>query len=138
MMTCAEHQQLTDLRGALVRLHKALLDWERAAYERFHGRVSAGTLLQVMVSDPQFAWLRPVSELIVRIDELLDRDRAGEPGGDVAAIVRDTRAIVQPPGAGHPYARRYHDALQAHPDAVFAHRGVTDALREMAPRPTVH
>jgi hypothetical protein len=138
MMTRAEQQQLTDLRGALVRLHKALLDWERAAYERFHGRVSAGAFLQVIVSDPQFAWLRPVSELIVRIDELLDRDRGGVAAGDVTAIVRDARAIVRPDAAGPPYARRYHDALQEHPDAVFAHRGVTDALRGMAPRPTVH
>ena len=34
---------------------------------------------------------------------------------------------------GTGYAQRYHTALQEHPDAVFAHRGVTAVLKE-APR----
>src|SRR6187399_2235235 len=62
---------LNDLRQGLLRLHKTLLDWERAGYERIHGRQSSNDLLNALLNDPQFAWLRPISQLIVRIDELL-------------------------------------------------------------------
>ena len=51
---------LKDLRSGLLRLHKVLLDWERSGYERIHGRQSSHDLLQVLLSDPQFAWLRPM------------------------------------------------------------------------------
>jgi hypothetical protein len=139
-MSPAERQLLTDLRRTLLHLHKTLLDWERAAYEKIHGRVSANELLQAILTDPQFVWLRPVSELIVRIDETLDHDAkeggGPPPPGDVAAIVSQARALVVPDEAGPPYARRYHTALQEHPDAVFAHRGVTAVLKDAPPERT--
>ena len=46
---------LTDLRKALLRLHKTLLDWERGGYERIHGRQSSNDLLKALLNDPQFA-----------------------------------------------------------------------------------
>ena len=66
----SQRRLLTELRQALIPLHRTLLEWERAAYERVHGRMGAAEILKVIVSDPQFAWLRPVSELIARIDEV--------------------------------------------------------------------
>ena len=119
---------LKDLRLALLRLHKTLLDWERAAYERVHGRVSGHELLHAILNDPQFAWLRPLSELIVRIDETLDNDVADIPG-ETDAIVAQARTLVVPDETGNRYAQRYHTALQEHPDAVFAHRAVTQVLK---------
>jgi hypothetical protein len=139
VMTAAERQTLTDLRRTLLHLHKTLLDWERAAYERVHGRVSGHELLHAILNDPQFVWLRPVSELIVRIDETLENDVPGGAGtqasqGDVSAIITQARTLVVPDETGNRYAQRYHTALQEHPDAVFAHRGVTAVLKG-APEP---
>jgi hypothetical protein len=121
---------LNELRRALLHLHKTLLEWERAGYERIHGRVSAGELLRVIVNDPQFAWLHPVSELIVRIDESLEIDALDGPEVDVDAIVMQSRRLVVPDDSGSPYAQRYLAALQEHPDAVLAHRGVTTVLKK--------
>jgi hypothetical protein len=136
-MIASERQTLTDLRRALLHLHKTLLEWERAAYERVHGRVSGHELLHATLNDPQFAWLRPVSELIVRIDERLDNDLPDEPARaaatDVSAIIAQARTLVVPDETGTRYAQRYHAALQEHPDAVFAHRGVTAVLKEAPP-----
>jgi hypothetical protein len=137
-MTASERQVLTDLRRALLHLHKTLLEWERAGYERVHGRVSGHELLHAILNDPHFVWLRPVSELIVRIDETLENDlpdEVGRPGSpaDVAAIIAQARSLVVPDEAGNRYAQRYHTALQEHPDAVFAHRGVTAVLKEAPP-----
>src|SRR5437762_188097 len=65
--------QLEAVRRPLLRLHKALLDAERMAYEKEHGRIQGGgALLQLVIADPWFAWLRPMSGLIVMIDEYLE------------------------------------------------------------------
>jgi len=128
-VTPSDRQLLFDLRKALLHLHKTLLDWERAAYERIHGRASASELLKVIVEDPQFAWLRPISELIVRIDETVDNEAEDTPA-DVNAIVARARAVVAADEAGPPNAQRYYAALQEHPDAVMAHRAVTRVLKD--------
>jgi hypothetical protein len=128
-MKDTDRQLLIDLRRALLHLHKTLLEWERTAYERLHGRASPAELLEAIVTDPQFAWLRPVSELIVRIDEGLEIDALEGPEIDVDWIVAQTRTYISPNENGTPYAQRYHAALQDHPDAVFAHRAVTNILK---------
>ena len=127
-MNYAERGVLTDLRHALLHLHKTLLDWERAAYERLHGRVVGHNLLQAILNDPQFAWLRPLSELIVRIDEMLESETPDLPG-DVEALIAEVRALVSPETAG-PFGQRYREALQEHPDAVMAHRDVAVRLKK--------
>jgi len=127
-MKPSDRQRLFDLRKALLHLHKTLLDWERAAYERVHGRVPASELLTAIVEDPQFAWLRPISELIVRIDVGVDSED-GDATVDVEALVARAREVVTPGETDSPSAQRYLTALQEHPDAVFAHRAVTNVLK---------
>lgn len=126
-MNYAERGLLTDLRHALLHLHKILLEWERTAYERIHGRVVGHALLQAILKDPQFAWLHPISELIVTIDEALENEP--DVPVDVGAILAQARALVSPDEAGTGYAQRYDAALQDSPDAVFAHRDVMSLLK---------
>jgi hypothetical protein len=102
---------LTAVRHGLLELHKALLDGERERYEQIHGKVTAGKMLQLAFQDPQFAWLRSMSELIVRIDELLDTEDATDAAGQSTA-----------------FAREYEAALQRDPHGVVLHARVTQAL----------
>ena len=94
-------------------------------------------MLKVIVEDAQFAWLRPVSELIARIDDLLQSD-GPDVRVDVDAIISQARDLVVPNEEGTPYARRYHAALQEVPDVVFAHRRVTAVLRDAPTHGTLH
>jgi hypothetical protein len=119
---------LGDLRQALLRLHKTLLDWERGGYERIHGRQSSNDLLNALLNDPQFAWLRPISQLIVRIDELLS-EKTPPMRNDVDAVVAQVKTLTSPNADGNIYERRYDTVLQEHPDAVFAHRDVLKLLK---------
>jgi hypothetical protein len=128
-MTNADRRLLADLRRALLHLHKIMLDWERSGYERVHGRTSPGDLLRIVMNDPQFAWLRPISELIVRIDEAVEMD-APDTVTDVESIVRHARTLVTPGFEATGYSERYRTALQEHPDAVLAHRAVTRMLSD--------
>ena len=120
---------LGDLRQALLRLHKTLLDWERAGYERIHGRQTSNDLLNALLNDPQFAWLRPISQLIVRIDELLG-EKTPPMRNDVDAVVSQVKSLTSPKAEGTIYERRYDTVLQENPDAVFAHRDVLKLLKD--------
>src|SRR5437660_2795906 len=78
--------RLVDLRLGWLRLHKALLEMERINFEKRFGRVNSGELLQLVVNDAQFGWLRMISALIVEIDEALN--------GDEPATVSDFDALI--------------------------------------------
>lgn len=119
---------MKDLRQAMLRLHKTLLDWERRAYERIHGRQSSNALLDALLEDPQFAWLRPLSQMIVRIDEMLE-DEIPPERGDLEAVIGHVRDLTTPNETGNAYEQRYHAALQESPDAVFAHRDLVVVLK---------
>jgi hypothetical protein len=123
-------QRLREIREALVRLHRTLLDWERRAHERVHGRLSATELLQVLLHDAEFAWLRPLSESVVRIDAML----ADQNTVDEEAILVQVRALASPDVEGTPYAQRYLQAIQQSPDAILAHKDLLALLRR--PRAT--
>lgn len=119
--------RLLEVRRALLRLHKVLLDDERAAYERLHGQVTSGELLQLVIGDEQFAWLRALSELIVNIDESLDADEPAT-ADEAESLLEQARLLLKPSETGGDFARRYFAALQREPDAVLAHREVTRLL----------
>jgi hypothetical protein len=130
-MTAADRALLVELRRLLLQLHKTLIDWQRAEYERDHGRLQTTQLLNVLFNDPSFAWLRSMSGLIVRIDETLEA-KTPEAETGTGPLVAGTRELTSPE-AGTPYAQRYHAALQELPDAVLAHRDLVTLLKLQRP-----
>ena len=114
------------MRHGLLELHKALLDAERERYERVHGKVTAGKMLQLAFQDPQFAWLRSMSELIVRIDELLEAEEASD--GDAESLLATTRSLLTTSDQSTNFAREYEAALQRDPHVVVLHGRVVRAL----------
>jgi hypothetical protein len=120
-------QRLSDLSRRLLGLHKALLDRERARYEQIYGRVSSNELLQLLLHNDQFAWLRLISELIVQIDESLDAD---EPlsVADAESLLVQVRTQLTPSETGDIFQRNYFEAIQQDPDIVLAHREVRSLL----------
>jgi catechol 2,3-dioxygenase len=118
-----------ELRTGLLNLHKVLLDDARMAYELDRGRIgSNANLLQLVINDPFFAWLHPLSELVVRIDEAIEPG-APTTAADGAALVEQIEQLLSPAEQGEPFARRYFDALQRQPAVVLAHAEVRRALK---------
>jgi hypothetical protein len=117
---------LRELRTALLHLHKTLLDWQRAEYELDHGAMAPAQLLQIIFNDAAFAWLRPMSGLIVAIDEALAAKPPESPSA--GPLVAQARELAAPAG-GTKYADRYQAALQELPDAVLAHRDLVTVLK---------
>ena len=120
--------RLRQARHRMLQLHKLLLDAERARYEQVHGAIAGGQLLQLVIDDPQFAWLRSISALIVRIDEMFDGEEPAT-AEQAEALAAEVRELLQPDEAGSEFAQKYFAALQADPDAVLANRDIRQALQ---------
>jgi len=130
-MTVTTKKRLEDVRHALIDLHKSLVDSERVTYEKTVGSVgSPNQFLQLLTNDPWFAWLHPLSLLIVSMDEALD-EKEPLTARTVDALVKESSALLVASETGEGFARHYFDALQRDPDVVFAH---ADAAKLFNPK----
>lgn len=123
-------KDLGALRLGLMALHKALIDSEKMAYEETFGEIaSPNHFLQLLIADPWFAWLHPISELVVAIDELLE---GKEPvtGANAGVVVKQTKSLLVASEEGQGFARSYFEALQREPDVVMAHAEVVKCLKD--------
>jgi hypothetical protein len=124
-----ERKQLVAIRNTLLPLHKVLLETERVRYERSNGRVGdMFQLLNLTIHDPAFAWLRPLSALIVEIDERLDDKEKPLTSAEAAAFRKEVRELLTPSQVGGDFQRNYHWALQESPDAVIGHSAALKGL----------
>jgi hypothetical protein len=120
--------RLAATRLGLLQLHKALLDAEREKYEQVHGKVTAGKMLQLALQDAQFAWLRSLSELIVRIDERLEVEETSD--SDLENLLATARSLLTTSAQPTSFAVEYDAALQRDPHIVVLHGRVMQTLRE--------
>ena len=121
-------QRLRDVRQSLLRLHKDLMDWEREAYERAHGRIETSyEFLRLVMHDQWFGWLHHLTELVVQIDEMLAAD---EPVTESAAraITDQARLLLTPSETGGQFQSKYFESLQQSPDVVLAHAAAIKLL----------
>ena len=121
--------QLTQLREALLHLHKTLLESERISYEAAFGKITSPYhFLQLLTNDPWFAWLGPVTQLITNLDEMLDAEEPLTVVGAEAMIQQAKELLVATEG-GEGFSRHYDEALQRNPDVVFAHAATSKLIR---------
>lgn len=115
-------KNLDVIRDRLLELHRVLVEEERRAYERVHGKTTAGQFLDVLVNDADFAWLRPLTSLIVELDD--------EEVDHVAWTAR-AREMLRPDAEGGTFQRRYDAVVQRSPDVVVAHGATMRALHRV-------
>jgi hypothetical protein len=127
---------LPELREALVQLHKALVDSERISYEQTIGTIpSPQHFLQLLTTDPWFAWLQPLSRLIVAMDQAIEAKEAPLTAATAAAFLRQTKELLVATETGAGFAKHYFDALQRDPDVVLAHGAVARFFNGRPPPP---
>ena len=122
-------QRLSELRQKLLDLHKTLIEYDRSTYEQTFGKIkSQNQFLQLLIRDPWFAWLHPISELVVQMDEMLE---AEEPltSAVLKRIFAETRTLLKASEQGEGFGRSYFEALQEEPDVVMAHASVMKCLK---------
>lgn len=126
MRKLLEHEKaVSQLRDALLALHKTLIDSERVGYEETFGAISSpNEFLRLLLNDPWFTWLRPLSGFVSALDEALD-DKEPMTVEQAGRFVVEAKALLTPSEQGEGFARHYFIAIQRDPDVVLAHANVT-------------
>lgn len=124
-------QQLAAVRTALFALHKSLVDSERVSYEQTVGAIqSPSHFLQLLTRDAWFAWLTPLSQLIVAADVTLE-EKATLTAASGRALETQVRALLVAAENGEHFAGHYYIVLQRDPDVVLAH---AEVIKRLGPR----
>ena len=116
---------LRELSKALLPLHRALIDAARDDYAFGYGKpvVSPAQLIQLITDDPFFAWLKPMTALIVEIDEMARTDFGVS---DARAIAARVEQLFDPA-----FNERYLPLLQQNVDVAIAHAAIRAALQKL-------
>ena len=124
-------ERLRDARNLLLKLHKNLLDHERAIWEGINGTVTAGQFLNVLLENPDFAWLRKFSTLIVDIDEMFAQ-KDGYSAETVDLHLRKLRELISMEDEDEDFKAKYKAALQQDLDAAARQGDLRSLLKPNA------
>ena len=127
--TAAELARLEQARQSLLRVHRALLTVERQRYEAVQGRVANNSaFLQLVISDPWFAWLRPMALLVLLIDERTSDKKSPLDDAEASALLQRARTMLQADADGDTFQRLYAQAIQFSPEMAVLSRQVAAGL----------
>jgi hypothetical protein len=82
----------------------------------------------LLTSDPWFAWLHPLSQLIVSMDEVLE-EKEPITNSIVDSLIDQSRSMLVASENNHAFAGHYFEALQQDPDVVLAHGEAVTLIR---------
>lgn len=119
---------LRDASKTLIALHRHLIDAAKAEYAASFGPVeSPAEMLQLLTDDPYFAWLKPVTSLIVDIDGMTRTDFEI----DAAHAIGERLDHLFGPGADSEFAKHYVPILQREVDVTIGHAAVRGAAAKL-------
>ncbi|HEY1995773.1 hypothetical protein [Paraburkholderia sp.] len=125
-------QFLADIRRPLLSLHKAILDHERAVYEKEFGPATPAAFLQVLINGSGFRWITPLSTVIANVDETLD-DKEATSTARISAV-EAVVGLFSPDLPNNIFLPRYLPLLQASPTILHLHGDVAQLLRSLESR----
>ncbi|MBE9138316.1 hypothetical protein IQ254_14160 [Nodosilinea sp. LEGE 07088] len=97
---------LRELRSLLLKAHKILMDAEKERYEASYGAIAnKGDYLRLVLSHEQFSWLRPISQLIVQMDEVLMAKQPQAPER-AAELLNQAQHLLYDSEIGHMFQER--------------------------------
>jgi hypothetical protein len=131
-MTRSDSPELHALEDAS-RALRALLGVVIAVERRFGREQSPLALLRRITDDPEWAWLRPLYQLIADVDHAIHEGDL--PVSEIAAIGAHAGALLS--GVGAPveqaFLDRYRALLQTDPEVAIAHSVALQAIRKLPP-----
>ena len=123
--------KLDRMASALRVLHKSLIDSTQRDYEKAHGKVqSPYTLFALVTQDPAFAWLQPMTRLIVEIEDVLGRPLPPPAEADVAESRKKIDRLLVT--EGDPFSVKYLGLVQSSPEIAAEHGRFHGVLNDIA------
>ena len=122
-------QQLERLSRKLRSLHSYALEQEKT----FHAAMSQLELLDKLLHDPDWAWLRPLSRLMADIDAVLAFEQPPTEYDYMVAAAHARELLTGGGATPHPeFLERYRGLLQLSPELASTH-GEIKGLLQSAP-----
>jgi hypothetical protein len=120
----AQRSKLRELSKQLMPLHRALIEAAKADYALAYQPIENPTqFLRLLNDDPFFEWLKPLTSLIVDIDDMARRDFTAN---DFEAISQRFEALFGA-NSSSDFTKKYLPMLQQSIDLAVAHA----ALRKL-------
>ncbi|MCE2902146.1 MAG: hypothetical protein ACK54K_04270 [Gemmatimonadaceae bacterium] len=127
--TAADLQRLDHVRLELLRVHRALLEVERARYEKAHGRIANNSaFLQLVINDPWFDWLRPLAQLVLLIDERTSDKTSPLGTAEARSLFDRACSLLRADAEGDAFQRLFFQAVQQSPALAVLARQVAAGL----------
>lgn len=124
--------ELATLNRMLQQLHAHILDVER----RSDSSLTGAALLDRLLNDPAWAWLRALSALMADIDHVLAQ--SGAPSeSDRAVAAAHIRGLLFGQGefSNEPFLERYRPLLQLNPSLASVHGELKGLLNQQPAEP---
>lgn len=112
----------------MLKLHKALVDCERENYVAFNGPVTPTEFLSQLLENPDLAWLRRFSTLLVDIDEMFAQ-KDGFTEEAIDAHLAAMNSIITISDEAEHFRYKYEIALHSDPDAAALHAELKKVLQ---------
>ena len=121
-------EALREVSRVLLPLHRLLIEQARADYKlAYDADLTPSQLVGLLSEDPFFAWLKPMTSLIVDIDEMSRKDFSVE---DVEAIAKRIDALFGA-GAKKEFTDQYVPMLQRSVDVAIGHAAVRQTAAKL-------
>lgn len=135
-MTAPFKAQIEDLSRGLQALHRDLLMHEaRRLEQKTERKMNPYELLNASLNDPELAWLREISSLIVFIDTTVD-EAPNLTGQEANAVAERVLGLLDRDGdaSATPFWDNYTRYLRDHPDLIIQHAWVKDQAAALRPK----
>ncbi len=121
---------LKELRPLLLKSHKILMEAEKDRYEGIYGPIpTKGEYLRLVLHHEQFSWLRPISQLIVQIDEVV-MAKTPLPPEQAAPVLEQARKLLQASEIGEAFEASSQALIDQVPEIAPMLARVTELLSQ--------
>jgi hypothetical protein len=104
------------------------MEAEKDVYEATYGQIAnKGEYLSLVLNHEQFSWLRPISQFIVQIDEVL-MSKQPQPLERAVELLDEARNLLQATEIGHAFQERSAAAARQDPEMAAMTLRVAELL----------
>lgn len=114
-------ETLREISRVLIPLHQRLIDLAKSDYTfAYDAQMRPAQMVELLQNDPFFSWLKPLTSIIVDIDEMTRKDFQAD---EALAIARRLEALFA--------EQQYIDMLQREVDVATGHAALRRALQRL-------
>jgi hypothetical protein len=126
---------LREFRPLLLKAHKILMDAEKDRYEASYGPIAnKGDYLRLVLSHEQFSWLRPISQFIVQMDEVL-MAKQPQPLERAPELLDQARHLLRDTEIGQVFQDRTDLAARNNPEMIAVAQRLNEIMQPQDPPP---